>query len=374
MAKASEVHSYIPGSAIHAITMTAADVADATLSELRSIGIDIAPSIVREMMNLTSGMDAAPDLAGTMYPGTIGTPLQFLQAWLPGFVNVVTQARKIDEILGITTAGSWEDEEIIQGVLEPTGLAVPYTDYGNIPLASWNPGYDRRSVVRFEQGLRVGKLEELRTAKARINTAAQKRSSAALSLDISRNRIGFYGYNGGANRTYGFFNDPALPAYKTAPAGTGGTTWATKTFLEITADIRTLLNYLVAQSGDTIDPQTSAITLVLPSNSSIYLTITSEFGNSVMEWVNKTYKKLRIVTAPELNGANGGANVAYAFADRVVNDGSTDGGATFVQIVPTKFMTIGVEKNAKSYVEDYGNATAGVLLKRPFAVVRMSGI
>jgi len=29
---------------------------------------------------------------------------------------------------------------------------------------------------------------------------------------------------------------------------------------------------------------------------------------------------------------------------------------------------------AKAYEEDYSNATAGVLLKRPYAVVRYSGI
>jgi hypothetical protein len=44
-----------------------------------------------------------------------------------------------------------------------------------------------------------------------------------------------------------------------------------------------------------------------------------------------------------------------------------------VQVVPSKFQVLGVEKGAKGYKEDYSNATAGVFCKRPFAVVRRTG-
>ena len=36
----------------------------------------------------------------------------------------MTAARRIDEIVGVTTAGKWDDEEVIQGVLEPLGEAA----------------------------------------------------------------------------------------------------------------------------------------------------------------------------------------------------------------------------------------------------------
>jgi len=49
--------------------------------------------------------------------------------WLPGWVRAVTQARKIDVLIGQMTAGDWADEEVIQGSMELTGLAVPYGDY-----------------------------------------------------------------------------------------------------------------------------------------------------------------------------------------------------------------------------------------------------
>jgi len=43
-------------------------------------------------------------------------------------------------------------------------------------------------------------------------------------------------------------------------------------------------------------------------------------------------------------------------------------------VVPTKFMTLGVDQRTKDYEEAYSNATSGVFVKRPYAFVRYSGI
>ena len=45
-----------------------------------------------------------------------------------------------------------------------------------------------------------------------------------------------------------------------------------------------------------------------------------------------------------------------------------------IQVVPAKFMALGVEQQSKGFVEDYTNATAGIMVKRPWAVYRASGI
>lgn len=326
----------------------------------------------RSLRGMVSAMDAQV-LTPTTTTASVGVPAQFLQNWLPGLVRIAFQARKIDQLVGITTAGNWEDEEIIAGALEPTGLAVPYGDYTNVPLSSFNLAYARRGVVRFEQGIRVGKLEEARMSRVNIDTAAEKRNAASLSLDILRNRIGFYGYNGGDQRVFGFLNDPALPAYVVVPTGAGGgTTWASKTFLEITADIRTAMAALQSNSGDTIDVTNTPLVLAVATAASQFLAVTSVYGNSVRQFLTDTYN-VRIETAPELNGANGGANVFYLYPE-TVQDGSSDGGKVFDQIVPTRFQTLGVEQQAKAYIEDYTNATAGVMVKRPWAIVRRSGI
>jgi len=363
----SAQRSYIGPRDVRPVTMTAEDVAD--FSSLSDIGLNLPAGSVAKMAQLY----AMDDQQGGVTTASMATPIQFLQTWLPGLVRTNTAARKIDELVGITTVGSWEDEEIVQQVLEPIGNAIPYGDYTNVSLSSWNVNYERRSIVRFEKGLKVGVLEEARAARARINSAAEKRNAASMALEVQRNAIGFYGYNSGVNRTYGFLNDPSLPAYVTVAAGASASTlWSQKQFLEITADIRSAAAALQTQSQDTV-PMDGPLTLAVPTNSYAYLTTVSSFGNSVMQWIKETYPKMRVVSAPQLNAANGGANVFYLYAESV-DDGSSDNGRVFDQIVPAKFQSLGVEKQSKAYVEDYANSTAGVLLKRPYAVCRRSGI
>lgn len=318
------------------------------------------------------GMDA--DLTPGITDPSITTPVQFLQEWLPGIVHILTAARRIDELVGITTQGSWEDEEIVQSVLERTGSPMPYGDYNDIPLSSWNLNFERRTIVRFEEGVRVGVLESKRASRMQIDTAAEKRGATAESLEILRNRIGFFGYNGGANRTYGFLNDPNLPAYVTVADPGSGTEWENKTFLEICADVRSWVSALRTQSKDRVDPDRDEMIMAIATSVVDQLSTTSDFGVSVWEWMKENYPKIRVISAPELDQANGAENVAYLYAVSVGGDGSSDDRRTFVQAVPTKMQTLGVEQNSKYYVEDYSNATAGVMVKRPFAIFRATGI
>lgn len=366
---ASKEHSYLAPRNVRSVIVKPEDV-EALLPHLGVLGIGLAARDLNAMAGFA--MDA---LEPSSTPGSIGTPVQFLQQWLPGFVRIMTAARKIDELIGITTSGSWEDEEVVQGILEPLGEAELYGDYTNIPLSSYNTEFARRTVIRFEKGMKVGALEEARASRIKVNAAAEKRAAAALSLDIARNRVGFFGYNGGLNRTYGFLNDPSLPAYVTASTkAAGGTTWAAGTFLEITADLRGMIARIMAAAEGTIDPETSNFTLAVALDATQFLSITSIYGNSVRDWLKENYPQLRIVSAPELNGANGGANVAYMYPESVSGDGSTDDGRVWIQVVPARFQTLGTEKQAKAFVEDYTNATAGVMLKRPYAVQRLTGI
>lgn len=335
--------------------------------DLVGIGVDAKTAV-----KMMAAMDA---IEPTVTSGSITTPVQFLQAWMPGFVRVVTASRQIDELVGIQTIGSWEDEEIVQATLEVTGSAAPYTGLSTNNYASWNQNFERRTVVRFKNGMMIDTLEEARASKVRMGAADNKRQGSALALEISRNRVGFYGYNDGDNRTYGFLNDPNLPAYTDVAAGAGASTfWADKTFLEITADIREMVKSLRVQSGNLIDASKMDTTLAVATAAVDYLATTSDFGISVYDWISKTYNgKMRIISAPELDEANGGENVVYLYADKMA-DGSTDGGAVFAQMVPSKFQVLGVQKLDDGYREAYTNATAGVLCKRPWAVIRRSAI
>ena len=341
---------------------------------LPMIGIGFNRGTVEKLME-ASGMDTNY-IQQPLSNASIATPLQFLQNWLPGFVEFMTAARKIDDIVGITTVGSWEDEQIVQQVLELSGSPVPYGDTTIIPLANWNLNFVQRTVVRFEQGMRVGVLEEARSARVRINSGDQKRKSSGLQLEIQRNAVGFYGYNSGNNLTYGYLTDPNLPGYNTVATGAVSSSklWSAKTFLEIQADLLTALQGLRTQSQDTIDPGTTPLTLAVCTNSVDYLAKTSDFGISVKLWLKDAYPNVRVVSAPQLNNANSTANVFILHADHVNDGASTDDQRTFIQVVPAKFQLLGVAKLAKGYEEDYSNATAGVMVKRPYAVYRVTGI
>lgn len=326
------------------------------------------------------GMDAAITVPGlTVNPTNItGPAVQFLQTFLPGQVQVVTAARKADQLFGVTTAGSWEDEEIIQEIMEMVGVAQPYSDLGNVPLSSWNLSYERRGVVRFEEGFQVGELEGLRSGRIGVNSSDAKRQAAALALEIARNRVSFFGFGNMTTRpVYGVLNDPNLPAYVTVAAGAAGTTWDKKTRDEIVKDLQTGLQALRIQSKEVIDPTSTPIKLVVASDKVEYLTTPSGSGSAsgetARDWLQKNYPNVSVESCVEFSDANGGADVFYLFAE-TVGDSGTDGGSVIEQIVPSRFRALGVDTSNKLVTEDFTNATAGVLCKRAFAVYRASGI
>lgn len=372
----SKVHSHLPAThmrkATHAMdSFKVNGLPD--LVGLAQLGIHVPPRIALDMVEaarkvgLSVAMDAA--LQPTVTTGSIPGLIQFLQQWLPGFVEIITAARNIDLLVGISTVGQWEDEQVVQGIMEPLGTAVPYSDSTNVPRSSWNLNYEWRTIVRFEEGMHVGRLEEARAARVRANDAEMKRNAASTALEIQRNRIGFFGYNNGLGRTYGFLNDPNLLAYGTVSGGT----WASKTMLEIIADLLTAIVQLRTQSQDQINPKKTPLTLAIATDCVDFLSTPSDLGYSVQKWLTDNYNNIAVESAPELNLANGGANVFYLYANDVT-DNSTDDRRVFMQPVPAKFMVLGVKQETKGYEEDYSNATAGVMCKRPYAVTRWSGI
>lgn len=358
--KTTPIRSYIPANRVRSFAWDS----DTTEQTLNKFGIGFEQGALKEMRQFY-GMDAA--VTGVTTP-TITTPIQFLQHWLPDFIEVVTAAKELDAIVGRTIAGNWHDESIVQGILERTGQAVPYGDHTNIPLASWNTNYETRDIVRFEEGIQVGVLEEARAGAMNISSQNEKRAAAAESLAIELNNIGFFGYNAGNNRTYGFLNDPNLPNYTTVATGDGGTTWATKTYAEIVADIRTAFAALRVKSGNLFKPERDRAVLALPVSVMEYLNVENEFGKSVYDFIRQNYPNVRIESAVQLDGANGGQNVFYLMAENIA------GKPVMHQYVQDIFRLIGVEKKAKVFLEDYSNATAGIMVTQPIGIVRYTGV
>ena len=349
-------------------------VAGATEDDLSLLGATFAAGAVADVCaGCGYTMDSAPAFVTA---ANAGLPVQFLQTIIPQVVQIVTAARKIDDLVGRTVIGNWHDEEIIQPVVEPTGRARPYGDSTDVPLSAYNINFVTRSVVRFEQGAAASLLQDERASAAHLNALAIKRAGAANSLAIEHNYIGFYGYNDGNCRTYGLLNDPNLPAYVTAP-GTGASAsplWRDKDFEGITGDIRLACNLLRVQSGDQIDPMKDKLTLALPTSCAEELNKANTFGLSVRRWLADTYPSITIESAPELDKANGGLGVMYLYAETV--PGYEEGGRQRVldQLVPSTVRLIGVENRTKGDVELYSSATAGFIAKTPYGIVRLTGI
>lgn len=350
----------IPALKVRAYAMDA----DTTTQTLGNLGVNFSDAAVREFMQYAQ--DAAPN---TVTTPSAATPVQFLQHFLPEVIRVVTRARVADRLFGRDIAGSWAQEEIVATVLEHIGQARPYGDKTNNNLASYNTNFERRSIVRFEEDVEVGILEEERSAMMRVNSASEKRLASAESLAIAMNDVAFNGYNGGANNTYGALNDPNLPNYVTVAQGAGGqTTWSTKTFEEIAADIKTAFAALRVRSGSNFDPENDESVLGIADASVDMLSTPNQYGKTVKEWITENYPKCRIVSVPQFSGANGSANVFYLFAERIRER------KVINQYVQDTLRLLGVEKKSKGFIESYSNATAGVLIAQPIGIVRYSGI
>ena len=374
--QASKVHFDIAAGNVRRVAMdTALDWIKSDPNAMQKLGFSVPRSVAMDMArNYGFAMDSIQgDVTTPSIPGLV----QFLQSWYPGQIYVMTADRAIDRLIGITTMGEWKDEQLVASVLEQSGYPRPYSDDANTPLANWNQTYVPRTIVRLELGAEVGILEEERSAAMRVNSGQAKRESCGENLEISRNLIGFNGYNSGNNNTYGFLNDPGLlPIITVANGATGFPEWSTKTFLEIQQDLLTFFNQLLIQTKGRVDPMQQETVLALPQNAVTYLARTSDFGISVKKWLTDTYPKCRVENAIQLNTAGGnsvGNGIAYLYAERV-NDSSTDDGKVWVQGVPMKFRVLGVQKLVKSVLESYSNATAGSFCKRPVAVCRFEGI
>jgi hypothetical protein len=321
------------------------------------------------------------DLTNIVLKPNQGIPIQFLQVLYPGVVKAVTQPRGIDNVAGVVTQGDFATSQVAQRVLEPIGNSRPYQDNELTQVTNYNYNIITRDVVRFENGSQVGFLEQLMASKIQISPMNETRMAALESLEITRNAVGFFGYSASStfSNTFGILNDPELFTYQTVALGGGGQTeWADKTYLEIVADINFFVQGLLDQSGGVVNlvekDVSNRSTLLLSQAVIVNLNTISEFGRSVRQYINETYPGMRIISAPELDGADGGEDVAYLYVDKV-NDGSTDGGNTIMQIVPVKlqsFSAVPVLKNSVKFA--WANATAGVMVKRPYAVFRASGI
>lgn len=153
----SKTRSSIAPRRVRPLAMDSKEITVAAVNQLATkFGIVFDHATVLQQVKLLNESSAGAMDSSFVAPATVGslpTPIQFLQTWLPGFIKVMTAARKIDDIVGVKTVGSWEDQEIVQGIVEPAATATEYGDFTNIPLANWNTNFIKRTIVRGELGM-----------------------------------------------------------------------------------------------------------------------------------------------------------------------------------------------------------------------------
>lgn len=318
-------------------------------------------------------LDAQP--ASLTTTASITNPVQFLQTFLPGTVRVLQAPTTLEEAIGFTQAGTWEGAEIVQQIMEWAGFTREYGDWQAKPTTSWNRNFDKQNIVRFEVGVNVGRLEEARAAHSNISDANEKQGAATLILQQILNDVGYNGYNSGDNLTFGFLNNPNLPAYVPVADNAGATSklWANKTWLERQKDVISWANGLLTNSKGRVNVKTQPSTLMIPLALDNFFSSTTDLGYSLKKWFDDNYPMARLMAVPNLDLAASGLNAVYWFADSVPDSG-TDDGSTFRQVIPARMVSLGTEQQVGGYKTGYSCATAGTFALRPFAVYRASAM
>lgn len=334
---------------------------ETSMSDLANLGITMDEAIASAKEYL-SVMDAAPNAQTT--PSNV-TPVQFAQFWLTDPIKIITRGRSLDKVVGRTNAGTWETEQIVATILERIGQPGLYGDFTKAPLANWNLNFETRDNIRFEMGIEVGKLEELRASQMRMSAYAMKHSSMAEAFAILLNNVGWWGYRsdsanftGTTKKIYGLLNDPNVTV-----ENINRTSWAgpNVSMDNIVTDIQTMVTDAVTKLKGNYDPETDSATLALPNSQYVQMGKINAYGISVRDWLGKTYPRIRLVSCAELVGAISGADVALFIVDSVIGD------TTVQQLVTSSLRLVGVQPMAKGSYEVYSCSTAGTLVRYPLA-------
>ena len=341
-----------------------------TMDSFENVGITASQAAIESFkanQDLFVG-DAGP---GTISTPNVGTPVYYLRTFYGNQTRYVLRKRVAEELMGVTTAGNWEDFELVFPFSEDIGQPWEYGDTTLTPYASYNLEWVKRGVVRFEMGFQVRILEQLRQGRANIDVYTQKRRAAITALDVLLNRISFSGYrNNSGVGTYGLLNDPFLPAYVAVAEGAStDTTWSSKTGKEIADDIVEALQSLNTQSGFNFNMFTDPCTLAISADCAAYLTKPYDYTlKTVRDWLRENYPNVRVVQVPEFMNANNNENVFYLYADEI------DGQRVIENFIPSRLRFLGIDRWTKGFEEAYSCATAGVLVRVPIGVVRRFGI
>ena len=311
------------------------------------------------------GMDAQVGTQPTLITtANAGIPA-FLTTWVdPQLIEILVTPNKAAEIYGEERKGDWLTETAMFPIVESTGEVSSYGDYANNGRAGANTQWENRQSYLYQTFTFWGEREMERMGVARIDWAARLNIASALVLNKFQNNSYFFGIAGLLN--YGALNDPSLsaaltPATKTA----GGTGWRLATPNEILADVQYMFSTLQVQTGSNLE-MNAPMTLALHSVSENYLANTNSFGLTAMEMINKVYKGLRVVQAPQfLSGTTYSCQLIVSSIE-----GQDVVGCAFNE----KMRAHRIVAETSSWHQKKTQGTWGTIIKMPIGIVSMAGI
>lgn len=347
-------------------------------TRLLNQGIIVAPQV--ELLtpamfeNPILARDAAFRAAGyanDAIPTLITTPSAGIPAYLsnlmdPEEVRIITAPMKSTEAFGETQKGNWTTFTTQFKVIESAGEVSSYGDYSENGRAGHNLNFVSRESYHFQVFARWGERDVDVEALAGVNYVSEQSTSAALILAKFQNQSNFYGIAG--LKLYGALNDPSLIAPIPPTAKTSGVSplWGPATKPEeIFADFQALFGQLQAQMGGNAD-RTMAMTLVLSPGKEVWLENANSFGVRAVELIERGFKALKIVTAPEM--ATAGGELMQLRLDKVDGKDTTYCGFT------EKMRNHVIVQKASSWAQKKSAGTWGFINRYPIAIAQMLGI
>lgn len=236
-----------------------------------------------------------------------------------------------------------------------------YGGADDIPLVD----FDMERVTQRIYGIVVGfttNVQELRAAQ-RAGRPIDTTRAAVARKAIAEKENDFF-FNGDADyNAEGLLNATGIQVYSVPAGDAGGTTWATKTGLEILADIRNARALVAAQPGHEAD------TLVLPPNQYELLQqpVSATDTRILLAYIESVNWFRRVVKAAELVGAG---------------VGSADSGLVFDSSPEVVALALPMDITRHPSV-DMGNLTwktpleercGGAIVRYPLGICRFDGI
>jgi hypothetical protein len=310
--------------------------------------------------------DAAPAQPLTVTSSNAGIPWFLANIIDPKQIEVLVTPMKFAEILREEKKGDWTTMTWQFPLIESTGDIASYGDYQNSGEVGAQVNFITRQSYYFQTITEWGERELAQAGLAKIDIAARKNISAALTMNKFQNKTYAFGVTG--LQLYGLLNDPSLQPSITPLLKSEGTSyyaWPMASANEVYADIEALFQQLVIQTAGIVQLDTKMILAMSPA-SEVALTKTTQFNVNVADMLKKNFPNLRVETAVEYTSASG--NLVQLIAEEL----DTEEVATCA--FNEKLRAHAVVREMSSFKQKKSGGTWGALLYQPLGISSMLGV